>query len=292
MDIATLRTLSALQGLNLAKDIDAVVKRLQTPLASYTELEFRSDGQRIDLITLSDDQNAVDAFLAILEDRGSSKAELAAMIALSNFGAGCVVGMKLPVAGSVIGGEMYIRTAISLPEVKYFLEQRGLGSEAIAKVSALAQTFEKDYAHMLAADATFPPSFSVFFTTYLVPGEEDIDRDRLKRALEETGVSEEGIEKFLRLHGLLGAARPETLYFSWSIINGQPKIGAKVDYAGVRLGLVSEAMAATGAVDQARLPAQWGVQLNVQRANYAGVVVGSRELSGVRAYFTRSRFAF
>ena len=288
MDIKLVKKLASLQGIEVAQDLGNVFRRLKTPLSNYTELEFRSDGKRIDLITLSDDINAVDEFLAILKDRGTSQAELATMMALSNFGAGSTIGMKLPVAGSLMGGEMYVRTAIPLAEVAYFFKQRGVGSDAIAKVAPLARIFDKDYAHILAADAAFPPSFSVFFTTYLVSGEEDIDRARLQRALAEIGISRAGIEMFLPLHALLGASRPETLYFSWSIINGEPKIGAKIDYASVRLGLVSEAMTMTGTADQARLPIQWGTQLGVRQANYAGLVLGTEGLSGVRAYFTPS----
>ncbi|MEQ8997770.1 MAG: hypothetical protein RID53_14850 [Coleofasciculus sp. B1-GNL1-01] len=286
MDIERLRQLCSLQSLEVTQDIDEVLHRLRNPLAEYAELELRSDGKHVDLITLSEDPNAVDEFLAILKDRGTPEADCAIMIALANFGAGCVVGMKLPIAGSVSGGEMYIRGAIPLSEVEYFLAQRGVGSEAIAQISGLAQIFDKDYTHILAADATSPPSFSVFFTTYLVPGEEERDRDRLQQALEKTGVTEDGIEKFLPLHRLLGASRPETLYFSWRIKDGKPTIGAKIDYAGVRLGLVSEMLTGIGVANQARLPIKWGTQLNVRQANYAGLVIGSHQPSGVRAYFT------
>ncbi|MEQ9359903.1 hypothetical protein [Coleofasciculus chthonoplastes] len=286
MDIKPLKKLASFQDLEVVPDLDKVLGQLYPALANYTELEFRSDGKRIDLITLSNDLDAVDDFLSVLGDRGTTKAELLTMTALSNFGAGSVIGMKLPVAGSVIGGEMYVRAAISLAEVEYFLKQHGVGSEAIAQISGLAQIFEKDYTHILAADATSPPSFSVFFTTYLVPGEEQHDRDRLQQALVRTGVTEDGIEKFLPLHRLLGASRPETLYFSWRIKNGKPTIGAKIDYAGVRLGLVSEMLSGIGVANQARLPIKWGTQLNVRQANYAGLVIGSHNLSGVRAYFT------
>jgi len=124
--IKSLKQLALLQNLEVAPDLGKVWQRWQTPLANYTELELRSDGKRIDLITLSEDLSAVDEFFAILEDRGTSQKELTTMIALTNFGAGCVVGMKLPVAGSVSGGEMYIRGAVPLSEVEYFLEQRGV----------------------------------------------------------------------------------------------------------------------------------------------------------------------
>jgi hypothetical protein len=282
-----LQQLAALQNLAVGPDVKEVVSRLREPLKHYAELEFRSDGKRIDLITLSNEPNAVATFLSILQERGTTENELATCKALLRFGAGKVVGMKLPIAGPTAGGELYIRGALPLSEVTYFLERLGVKAEATLRVANLARIFGKGHTHMLATNAAFPPSFTVFFTTYLVPSEEHTDQQRLQQALQEIGIADEGIAALLRLHRLLGASRPKTLYFSWGIVNGEPTIQAKIDYADVRLGVVSEATDAVGATAQADIPIQWGRQLGLRKANYAGVIVSATRLAAVRAYFTR-----
>jgi hypothetical protein len=172
--------------------------------------------------------------------------------------------------------------------VFYFLERYETTPAALRGLEGLAYYFDKTYTHMLAADAAYPPNFSVFFTTYLTVDDPLHDEDLLSDALHHIGIEDKGISAFMRLHGLLGANRPETLYFSWGIENGDPTARAKVDYAGVRLGLVAEAMAAVGASAAADLPLQWGAALQLNQANYAGVVVERGGPSAVRAYFTRT----
>ena len=282
-----LQHLAALQSLAVAPDVKKVVTRLQTQLEHYAELEFRSDGKRIDLVTLSADPDAVALFLTLLQERGSTETELAAPKALLRFGSGKVVGMKLPIAGPTTGGEIYIRGALPLSEGLYFLERYGVGPEARERAAELAGLFGKGHMHMLGIDVAGPLCFTLFFTAYLAPGQDQTDRACLQQALQKVGIANEGMAAFLPLHHLLGANRPKTLYFSWRIIDGQPTRQATIDYADVRLGLVSEAIDAVGATAQAGIPIQWGTQLGLRKANYAGVVVGSSGPALVRAYFTR-----
>jgi hypothetical protein len=75
------------------------------------------------------------------------------------------------------------------------------------------------------------------------------------------------------------------LFFSWAIAGGTGRALAKIDYTGVRVGLVAELMNLVGADDS--LPIVWGRLLNMSRANYAGLIINPNGLTGVRAYFTR-----
>lgn len=282
-----LQRLASLQNLSIAQDINTVVDRLQSQLEHYAELEFRSDAKRIDLITLSDDPATVNKFLTILQDRGATETGLAPPQNLLRFGAGKTVGMKLPIAGPIIGGEIYIRGALPIAEVSYFLKQHDVNSETREQISTLAQVFDKNHTHMLGADVAKSPGFTVFFTAYLKPGNEQSDQQRIQSALQTIGITDAGIADFLPLHHLLGANRPKTLFFSCPLFNGALTKQAKVDYADVRLGLVSTVLDEVGATTQSDIPIHWGTQLGLPKANYAGVVIGSTGPVAVRAYFTR-----
>jgi hypothetical protein len=285
-----IRELASLQKLAPADDLDRALARLEPALRRYHELEFRSDGRRIDLITMTDDAQLADAFFELLTDRGQPPDELATVRALRRFGPcspGSEVGLKLPVAGDVHGAEVYVGRCYPLAEVCYFLQRRGAGPEALAQVQAIGRIFDKRYAHILAADASATPRFPVFFTTYLEVDREEQDRERVRQALLATQVPDAAIDRFLELHGLLGGSRPKTLYFSFAVTNGQPAVGAKIDYAEVRLGLLSETMDAIGAAAEAHLPVEWGNRLAMPKASYAGVVVGPTGPIAARAYFSR-----
>ncbi len=285
--IDVLQQLVNLQNLNIVSDIDQIVNQLQKPFENYAELEFRSDGKQIDLITLSNDLKVVNTFVEILEGRGTTANELSHLKALIRFGAGKVIGMKLPLTEPTNGGEIYIRGALPLEEVNPFLSRHGVKSEAIEIVGKLGSVFDKTYTHMLGADATNPPTFTLFFTTYLTEDDTNTDQERLKKALKIVSVNDETSNTFLSLHHLLGSKRPKTLFFSWGIANGESTSQAKIDYEDVRLGIAAEVVDVVSTAKQADILIQWGEQLGLQKANYAGVVVDSTKLKTVRAYFTR-----
>jgi hypothetical protein len=283
--LAVLRQLAEFQNLELAPDAEAVIEYLRPLLENYAELEFRSDARRLDLITLSRQPAEVERFLEVLAGRGFSADDLAVPYDLMQFGAGKTIGMKLPLAGPLDSGEVYLRGALLLDEAAYYLGKYGVAAAVIDHVQAVADVFEKPYLHMLAVDAGLPVQFSVFFTTYLDVDNQQQDRDLLARALELFGI--ESAAPYLNLHQLLSANRPETLYFSFGIRDGVVLPQVKVDYAHVRLGAVAEAVRAVGAGDQAPVLTAWGTCLGVSAANYAGVVLDAQGLHSARAYFTR-----
>ncbi|MBZ0304316.1 MAG: hypothetical protein K8J31_31560 [Anaerolineae bacterium] len=278
--------LADLQGLTAAADLDSVIAHLHQPLEHYAELELRSDGRRIDLITLSDQPEVPAHFLDLVQTRGALPPEAAAAaVDLLRFGAGKVVGMKLPLAGPLAGGEVYLRGAIPLAEAAYFLRKNQVEPETLDCLMQIAASFGKNHTHMLAADVASVPGYTVFFTTYLTPESEGRDWEMVGHALEAIGIQAETIASLEPLHALLGANRPATLFFSWAIADGVGRKIAKMDYTGVRVGLVAELMHLVGADES--LPITWGRLLHMNRANYAGLIVDAQGLAGARAYFTR-----
>lgn len=282
-----LEALARLQGLRLGEDTSAVLERLEGPLRRHAEIELRSDGGRIDLVTLSRDPDDVAAFLSLLSERGVSPEESAPLHTLARFGGGHTIGMKLPIAGPSGCGEVYVRGALPIAEAGQFLGRQGLCRAACEALGERAVLLGKDHVHMLAADSGSPRRFSVFLTTYLRKDDRE-DEKRLDRLLRLAAVSDDGAAEALELHHLLGARRPETLFVSWGMVDGDLAPGLKLDYVDVRLGLVAEAIASVGTPEQADLPARWGGIVQARTADYAGVRIGPDGPTAVRAYFARA----
>jgi hypothetical protein len=281
--------LAALQNLPVHPDTEAILHRLQPVLENYTELEFRHDAKRIDLITLSDKPAEVAAFLEVLTLRGFSREELAVMVDLMDFGAGKVNGMKLPVAGQVRSGELYLRGAIDLDEAFYFLGKYGVPDTTLNQIGQMAEVFEKSHLHMLAVDAGLPLQFSLFLTTYLTPADRTTDWKQIAAACAIAGIPPEAVHPCTALHRLLSAGRPATLFFSFGVVNSQIVPRIKLDYMDVRLGSMNELLKVSGFAAQVPVLSSWYKTLRCNFANYAGVILDPSGIQGVRAYFTMNR---
>jgi len=286
-DFGTFVRLAKLHGLEPVSDVASLPERLSTAFERYLEVELRSDGSRIDLVTLTESVDALDAFLSVLSDRGLDDEALSPLRAVARFGAGHVMGMKLPIAGDPLRGEVYVRGAIALEEACAFLERRGVSQSELDRLGDVAGAFSKSYTHMLAADASVPAQYTAFFTTYL--DGKPSDDDRLTGALEAAGIEASGVADALALTRLLKPKASGTLFLS--ICLGEPGL-AKIDIEGIRLGLFAEAVAEVESDLAAGYPARWGEILGTTRANYAGVIVGNRGPTGLRAYFTRHTAPF
>lgn len=275
-----------LQGLSLAPDIEKVVHQLRPELEGYAELEIRSDARRIDLITITERLEAVNTLLKIIKERGAAEEDLLLAQHLKRYGTGKTFGMKVPITGTQSGGELYIRGAMPIAAGAYLLERHIPGIEATGLLYDLAEIFGKSHTHMVAADVAPARSITFFLTTYLEAGKEAEDHALLHRALARIGIDQETISAYLTLHRALGSARPETLFFSWtaSAVVSPPRV--KIDYAGVRLGLVAELLSAVGADEQADKILAWGQRQNVSSANYAGLILSDKGFDQARAYFT------
>lgn len=282
--LSLLAEIAALQGLTPVADVERVFVRLRQPLEAYNEIEFRSDGKRIDLITLSDDAAVATLFFEIAQTRGVTDAALAVPRALLRFGAGKMVGFKLPIAGPATGGEIYIRGALAQPMLSAFL-QSYVAAEAVAQQAELGQTFAKPHAHMLAADLMPQTQLTVFFTRYLTLDRSD-DEQVVRRACELVGLPPTSTAAFLPLHTLLSANRPKTLYCSLGLGAGA-STRLKFDYADVRVGMLAELLDAGEMPESASVLLDWARLLRLNKADYAGVIVGAGGPAGVRAYFTR-----
>jgi len=285
VDVDTLSQLAELDGLELADDLGNVGDRLDTALERYAELELRSDGRRIDLITLNKSPRVVTDFVAVLEDRGIPAEDVQRLSALGRFGAGATLGMKLPVAGPLSLGELYVRTALPLDEGQTYLERHGADEPALGTIRQVADALDKDHTHMLAADAGgSPPHFTCLFTTWL---SEESDDERIQEVLDILGLPSAAVSRTMEIHSLLGASRPMTIYVSVPVRStGQPT-RLKLDYPDVRLGLAAELTAMVDSEAAATTLLRSGDVLDASAASYAGVVVGPDGPEGTRAYFTR-----
>ena len=283
MSTTILKELAQLQALDLAADSQTILDQLRPCMQRYAELEMRPDGSRIDLITLSDQLKEIDLFLDILRKRMPGEEGISRVNSLINFGAGHTMGMKLPLAGDLAQGELYIRGALPFEEVRFFLSNQGVKAELLDRLAAVGNSFEKEYCHMLSADVG-TTEFSVFFTTYLKSGEEATDASMLEKAMTLLEVNEAGQQNMMRMHGMLGAARPCTLFLSIKITQEQI-LGAKVDYPSIRVGSIAELMQTIVPDANGRLPIYWGQTLDAFKSNFTGVMLDKNGPRSLRAYF-------
>lgn len=285
--IELLYQLAAAQNLRPSTNIDLIVGKLRRPLRKYAELEFRSDGRRIDLITLTHKPHEANSFLDLLTELGHPKEHLANAESLLRLGTKQTVGMKIPVAGSNSGGELYLRGAVALPRLLEFLSLQATDRAKLDYIEIIAGIFKKNYTHMLATDAGKKSAFTLFFTTYLRSDRNDQEWETLQQALEILGIPQEISAHFYDSHHQLSSSRPETLYFSFRLKNGQLRQLAKFDYSAVDLESLAKVMTNLGFTPAAEiLLDSWGKILGVRRASYAGLIIKPEGVSGVRAYFT------
>jgi hypothetical protein len=285
IDVDVLNRLADLAGLDVADDLGDLGDRLGTALERYAELELRSDGRRIDLVTLEKSPTVVAEFVTVLEDRGIAPENVERLSALGRFGAGATIGMKLPVAGSLDSGELYVRAVLPLAESRSYLERHGVNEAALEAIERVADVLDKDHTHMLAADATkSPPHFTCLFTTWL-SGESD--DERVREVLDVLELPPTVASRTMELHSLLGASRPLTLYVSVPVPSTGPPSRLKLDYPDVRLGLAADVAAMVDSEAAATRLLRSGDVLDASNVSYSSVVVGPGDPEGTRAYFTR-----
>lgn len=294
-DVATLREVAALQDLDLAPDLSGLSDRLADPLERYVEFELRSDGRRIDLVTTTESPTAVREYCEFLEERGLQEGAVDPLADLGRFGAGRTIGLKLPVAGPLDSGELYVRTALPLAELRRYLDGRDPGEAALETAERVADAFGKGHAHMLAAEANGgagdgadsgpSPTYTCLFTTWIA---EDSDHEpQLRGALSALDLPDEVTDRTLDLHELLAAGRRATLFASVPLPSTGGPARIKLDYPDVRLGLAAEAAARVGPDGAADRVLRAGELFGASQAGYASVVVGRDGPEGTRAYFTR-----
>lgn len=296
--IEEIRDLCSLQGLDPSPDLSEVTRVLAEPLRRYQELELRiaahrpgapapPDAGRIDLVTLHEDPAVIEDFLGLLARRGAGPQAVARARSLVRFGTGHVLGMKLPVAGTATGGEVYVRGALPFGEVGYLLARHGVPRAEMQRLRAVGRRLDKAHLHMLATDAGESPTFTCFLTTYLEPAPAT-DEGELEEVFHLLGL-DAAWDTAEALHRLVGSARPETLFLSLQFADGtlQPRI--KLDYVAVRLGLLMQVAADYGSPEATGDILEWGRILGTMHASYVGLLYGPEGFAGARAYFTRGR---
>jgi hypothetical protein len=279
----TLERLAALEDVELADDLDAVGEQLGDVLDRYTELELRSDARRIDLITLTKSPAAISDYVGVLEQRGIAAERVDPLSELGRFGVGSFLGMKLPVAGPVDSGELYVRGAMPLEETLGYLDRRPPDSGALETIEQVGNVLEKDHTHMLAADVGNPPQFTCMFTQWLDENDDDWLQEVCDLLELPSGVSSE----LVTVHEMVGARRPMTVYLSVPVPpSGQPT-HLKLDYPDVRLGLAAETATMVTDDETATRLLEAGEILDASMADYLGVLVGPDGFDGMRTYVTR-----
>lgn len=270
--------LAALQALSVAQDLDAIEVDFADDLARFAQLEFRDDGRRIDLIFGTREPGVVDRWAARLESRGVTAAALATPLAVARLAGGRGIGLKLPVAGPVDSGELYVRGAMPIAEVCAFLRAHGC-SAAVETLAAVGSALGRDHAYMLAADVAIEPRFSIIFTQYIADGGEGVV-DRLHTAAGVLGVDDCSV--WGERHRRLEIGRPRTLFCSVACGLAGVERALKLDYSDVELSALADAVETE--FDVAVLH-QWRSVLGRRVVDQVGFVYCADRRRGLRAYF-------
>ena len=196
------------------------------------------------------------------------------------------------VAGAVAGGEIYVRRALPLPQIRPLLLDFDVTPESLERVMRIGKVFGKEHLHILALDATRPRELSFFFTHYLVSGHEAEDLTLLGDVLDLLDLGPSAREPLARTHQWLGSERPATLFVSGKLVDGQLAPAVKLDYSSPRLGVLSDMMSVVVGEAAADMAIRWGSVMGATRASYGGVVLDAEGVRGVRAYFTRWSTAY
>jgi len=285
---ALIERLALCQALIVADDIGRIEQVLKSALDTYTELAFRSDGRRIDLITVSNDPAVGQSYFNLLEQRGASEKAIAGCQRFLQLGRGKTIIFKLPVAGPLEGGEVYIRGALPLAELFSTLEQDSVYSPALSLIQEIGQLTKKDHSRMLGRDVAERPFYTTFFTTYLAEEQEELDSQLLQKYLIKIGVNDIGQELLMAAHALFSLNRPQTLFISLQTAAGQPAVRAKLDYEGVRLRWIDEVMRWAGLNEAAEILTEWSQVLGLKKASYVGLPICEKGIDGFRVYFRLS----
>jgi len=213
-----------------------------------------------------------------LKRRGIDSAALAAPLAVVRSADGRGIGLKMPVAGSLDGGELYVRGARPLAEVATFLRERGAGPPVTDVLHDVGHALDRDHAYMVAANVGLDPKFSVIFTQYLIRGDPVLDRLRVAATL--VGIGPDQRSTMCGVHSTLGINRPRTLFCS--VVCGLNAVEPlfKLDYSDVNLGTLMRSIDA--GFDMIHL-SRWGAVLDARRADQAGLVFARSGL-GLRVY--------
>lgn len=273
------------QALKAAEDIEQIEKVLTAELHTYTELEFRSDGRSIELITVSRDPNTSIKFFELLELRGVDPTALADCRRFLQFGRGKAIIYKLPVAGTLDKGEVYIRGALPLKDVIPYLETESINKPELAHIQEIARLVGKDHTQILGRDVSEQARYTVFFTNYLAEDREIEDSRILQQCLQAMGVNDAGMELLIAIHALFSLNRPKTLFISLYAKENERGIRAKLDYEGIRVELAAEVLRWAGQNEAAIKLVEWGKIVGLNNASYAGIPVSKDGIDGVRVYF-------
>jgi hypothetical protein len=278
--------LSQTLGLKLAVDWQAGPAHFVEALAYYLEYQFSLADGGLSLVTLGRGAAFLERVEAYLRQLKLEPAALETFISMRRYAGEATWGIKLPLSGEP-EIQLYVKKPLPLAEVLFWLGRQGVSPEAAERLTAIAGQLRKDHTHFLGVD--FTPGravpFQIYFTQYL--DDETPVAERLGQVSDILGLPPAARSRLAQYHPLL-AQPQETMWLSFSLVEGELLPTLKLDYSGVRLGLAAmllEDMAASEtAFTYLKIISE---TLGIDRANYMGLRLKGEAPPTLSFYFTR-----
>jgi hypothetical protein len=264
-----------------------VLTRFADAWPNYLEYQISFPSGEFALITLGRTPQFLETITTYLQEIGGDDTALAIFQNMRQYVGQATWGLKL-VLSHHPEVQLYVKKPLPIPEVLFWLRQRqGVADTAGEIIEAVATQLEKSHTHFVGADFTpgQPVRYQIYFTQYLTA--DKAVQKRIQQAMACLGLSTAAQKQFDRYHPLL--AQPEyTLWLSVGLFNQQIMPSVKLDYSGVRLGVVGLLMEDLNlSPSQRDVLAQIGEQLGVDTADYLGLRLTDGQPPQISLYLTR-----
>jgi hypothetical protein len=278
--------LSQLLGLKLVADWQAGPAYFAEALAYYLEYQFSLSDGDLSLVTLGRGAAFLERIEGYLHRLAIDPPALETFVSMRRYAGEAVWGIKLSLS-SESAIQLYVKKPLPLTEVLFWLKRQGLAPETAGQLTAMAAHLDKDHIHFLGADFTSgqPIAFQLYFTQYL-----DADQpvaERLAQVSAVGGLPQSAQDRLAAYHPLL-AQPQETMWVSVTLVDGKLRPTLKLDYSGIRLGLVSMLLEDSDATETAiGYHKTISETLRIERASNLGLRLRDEATPALSLYFTR-----
>jgi hypothetical protein len=270
----------------LPADWPDFLTRFAGALGEYREYQVSLHSGEVGLITLGRESSFVEAVEQYLQALGIAPESIATFQNMSRFAGRATWGLKLALVEPA-EVQVYVKKPLPLVEVLFWLEQRQVIAPATAEViRRVAAVLNKDHTHFVGADFTpgRAPRFQIYFTQYLQEMAES--GRRVVELLPLLGLP--SAQGFFERHYPLLARPAHTVWLSFGFDRGAVLPSLKLDFSGVRFGVVDMVLAELGRLQPERDYLDGvGRALGVDSASYLGLRLYEQQPATFSLYLTR-----
>ncbi|AGB17238.1 hypothetical protein Halru_2661 [Halovivax ruber XH-70] len=242
VDLPKLRKLAKLEELLISHDIFYLQNTFSKQLKHHCEYALRSDGERIDIITsdlISEDRGRsneslgiIDSYINILLRRGVGVEDVEATCELAKLAHDRVL-VKLPVAGNVESGELYVQD-LRVADVIEFHSDHGTSFTIKSQLEDIATGLELSKLTGLSVKPGTEPNYSCIFQI------RDDDKIRPQEIMDVLGYSSKEVSIASDLYDAFYSHDKEGYYASIGLHGSEKDPVVKFDYPNIDIQIATE----------------------------------------------------